>query len=289
MRLDGTSLIADHFRPGHVCLISHYHGDHLGGRDRIDDTVRIVCSEITARLLTAIDRVPAAAITVVGEHEETKIDTGRSVVTVRALPANHCPGAVMFHLDVGGRRILYTGDFRLNDEIRETCRPLAGVDVLYVDSTYDQPRYRFPPMEESIAEVVRLAREAADASEICLGVYTIGKSNVLEAIVEEFGVPVYASAPIYRAYRAMGMDRLVTSDRDATRLRAYARNYFESYFKRTRRYHADDVVVIIPTGWAVDEGERDPKYHYVPYSEHCDYAELQEFKEIVGARTVVPI
>jgi Cft2 family RNA processing exonuclease len=290
MRIEHAGIALDEFAPnGAPSLITHYHSDHLRGLESAGDRARIICSDITARLLRTLDKVPQECIQVLWEGQEIEVPATGGTARVRALHANHCPGALMFHIESGGRRLLYTGDFRLDDVTRAQARALAGPDVLYVDSTYADRRYRFPPQAEAIAQVLKLIHEKRDASEILLAVYTIGKTNIIKAVVAEFGAPVYAAAKMHRAYCAMGMDRLVTNNKDATRFRAYSRSYFENYFCMSRRYGSKDVAVIIPTGWALDVEHRDPAYHYVPYSEHCDYAELEEFKALVRAKEVVPI
>ena len=74
---------------------------------------------------------------------------------VMAIPVNHCPGSVMFHFetlnssgDSVTRRILYTGDFRFEDQpltslvglhSTTTLRPL-DIDEMYLDTTFCHPK-----------------------------------------------------------------------------------------------------------------------------------------------------
>jgi len=290
MRLNGTGIFVDELSDsGAPCLITHYHADHLEGLHRWNGRSRIFCTETTAQLLMQLDGLPADVFHLVAVDTEFDLKTANGAARVRVLDANHCPGAVMFHIQTRQRRILYTGDFRLNDAIRARCRELARPDLLYVDATYAHPRYRFPPQEQAIGEVLALIRSRWDAAEICLAVYTIGKSKLLQAICDEFGLPFYAPEQMRRAYEAIGISHLVTRDKHSTRFRAYARGYFDKYFRLSARYQSPHVAVIIPTGWALDLEARDPAYHYVAYSEHCDYQELQEFKALVQARKVIPM
>ena len=208
-------------------------------------------------------------------------------VQVWAYDANHCPGAVMLLFETERARMLYTGDFRLNDEIADRTAAWKGVDALYADSTYDSPQYRFPPQEESIRQVVELVgRRLAD--DVFIAVYRIGKNKVIRAVSEAHRRPVYMPPDRYKLYEAMGHHDVVTTDREATNIAAYSRGYFGRYFRWHGRHNP---LVIIPTGWAVDQAPRSSagRMVYVPYSEHCDYAELHEFIDRVQPDKVIPI
>jgi putative mRNA 3-end processing factor len=285
LQIEGTRVQADSFVARQPTLLSHYHADHMDGLDRVREDATIYCSKVTGDLLVHLSSVPRERVRTVEPADIFEPEPG---VRVTALQSNHCAGALMFHVAAGGRRMLFTGDFRLNDEIRQQCAPLAGLDILYVDATYDQPHYRFPTQEEAVGQVLHLIRHT-DARNINLAVYTIGKDRILQAIHDEFGQPFYVTPAKHAVCKVMGIGMLVTRDKAATRFRAYSRGYFENYYKMSREYRSRESMVIIPTGWAVDEDDRDPFYHYVPYSEHCDYAELMEFQALVGPKKVVPI
>lgn len=282
-----------------VYLLSHYHADHMQGLRAGWKRAAIHATELTCLLLEHVRGIEREYLRPVAVWQT--FEAGGFTVTV--LPANHCPGAVMFHVvgkkgkgGAGRRSALYTGDFRLNDEIRESLADTDPVDTLYVDSTYADPRYRFPPQEEALQRVVDIALGAAPDMEIMLGVYTVGKNRVVEAVSRALGEPFYMTERVRRVHEILGLGDCVTDDRNATRLRGYARGYFEEYFFRLPRARREKTVVIIPTGWAVDLLNGEPEgpvlrggaeFHYVPYSEHCDSAEREEAIRLVGAKRVV--
>jgi Cft2 family RNA processing exonuclease len=288
MRIEPGLRIDEFTRGGAAYFLTHFHADHTEGLSDAWNNGPIYCSALTARLLNerfGLDGVVHA----IEPGESVKVAVNGIRVGVTALDANHCPGALMFHFDVAGRRALYSGDFRINDAIRAAAGKLRGVDVAFVDSTYDDPRYEFPPQEEAIRAVVKLVGEHMD-KEVFLAVYQIGKTKLLRAVSDEFSRPVYVSDGVAKLYDAMGFGDLVTRDKSATNLRGYARGYYFEYFPFRHRRFRPTHTVIIPTGWAVEESGRCPHgYFYIPYSEHCSFSELQEFKSLLAPKKIVEI
>ena len=87
-------------------------------------------------------------------------------VNVTCVQAQHCPGSVMFlfqreDLDV---RVLYTGDFRLENTNLADLEPLHDnngkpfkIDQMYLDTTFCSRDYEhFPPRHEAIDAIWRL-------------------------------------------------------------------------------------------------------------------------------------
>ncbi len=281
MHVDGTDIRIDKFTRGAgVYFLSHFHSDHMSGLREGWNRGPLYCSTVTEKLLRERYGIDGDVVHTVVAGESVRVASGAGEYTVRAIDANHCPGAVMFCFEWPDRRILYTGDFRLDDNIRREVAELGDVDLAYMDTTYDDPKYEFPSQEESIEEVIRLVGEHMD-KEIFLAVYNIGKTKILQAVKDEYDLPVCVSEKIVKLYRAMGFEHLVTCDASMTNLRGHGRWYFGNRFPWRHRRYRSTHAVIIPTGWAVDGGGADNGYMYVPYSEHCDYRELCEFRELL--------
>ncbi|KAG2174297.1 hypothetical protein INT43_004320 [Umbelopsis isabellina] len=162
-RLPGTTLTVDAFSYGKVedCtgyFLSHFHSDHY---TRLSSNWRhgpIYCSKVTANLVAQQLRVDAEWIRPLPMDVECKIED--SDVTVTLIDANHCPGSAILLFKVpqpnGNKplRYLHTGDFRACPKMclhPEIIQPLNSyIDILYLDTTYLNPRYAFPAQEESI-------------------------------------------------------------------------------------------------------------------------------------------
>ncbi|KAH8554165.1 DNA repair metallo-beta-lactamase-domain-containing protein [Umbelopsis sp. PMI_123] len=162
-KLPGTTLTVDAFSYGKVSdctgyFLSHFHSDHY---TRLSANWRhgpIYCSKVTANLVIQKLGVDPQWVKSLPMDVECKIES--SDVTVTLIDANHCPGSVLFLFKVpqpNGRqflRYLHTGDFRaapkmcLHPHIVQPANP--PIDILYLDTTYLDPRYAFPAQEESV-------------------------------------------------------------------------------------------------------------------------------------------
>ncbi|TRX97887.1 hypothetical protein FHL15_001097 [Xylaria flabelliformis] len=130
----------------------------------------IYCSKVTGSLVKNQLRTASKYVKEL-EFEETVEVPGTEGVTVTMLPANHCPGSSLFLFEkkMGKgpnprtQRILHCGDFRAcpaqvaHPLLKpETVDTISGkvkqqkIDICYLDTTYLNPRYSFPPQNDVI-------------------------------------------------------------------------------------------------------------------------------------------
>ncbi|KXX74877.1 DNA cross-link repair protein pso2/snm1 [Madurella mycetomatis] len=188
--MPGFSICVDAFRYGAVegCkayFLSHFHSDHYMGLTANWMHGPIYCSKVTGSLVKSQLKT-AAKYVVELEFEKTVPVPETTGVTVTMIPANHCPGSSLFLFEkaaAGGRsqRILHCGDFRAcpahveHPQLRpETVDAISGrtkqqkIDVCYLDTTYLNPRYSFPPQGDVIsacAEICALLNKALVAGD----------------------------------------------------------------------------------------------------------------------------
>ena len=149
-RFTGINLNADQF------FLSHCHADHMLGLDLLIPTLRrrnavkvnhrIYCSSISKTFLVkkfrGIDERHVKELApneplVLNIFDKTKKDMYKLKVTT--IPADHCPGSVMFLFEIGEdqtkKNILYTGDFRMENQSLEGIQGLhdASGNTLPID------------------------------------------------------------------------------------------------------------------------------------------------------------
>ena len=287
MRIPDSLIEVDDFRGdgAESYVLTHYHSDHRQGLKNGDERP-ILCSPETASLVTSFHEVDPTTIKAIRPGQTFDLAGG---VRVTAYDANHCPGALMFLFEVNGRRHLHTGDFRYCAEHDRHPELFENIDTLFADCTYldaDEDA-ALPTQGEAIEQVLDLIRRHPE-HKIFLGVYTVGKNRIVQAIHQELGVPVYLTEHYHKVYELLGMAGCVTRDRNETRIRAYAMGYYAEYFQKSYPNSERDSIVILPTGYTEDRGHGD-NYFFIPYSEHNSTAELNAFLDKVDAREVVDI
>ncbi|KAH9577421.1 DNA repair metallo-beta-lactamase [Trypanosoma melophagium] len=175
-----------------IFFLSHFHSDHYNGITNSWHHGIIYASRPTVNMLrwklgveeSCVRGMELFVVYVFsltnGEflyeyaENEKSMDCSNDCFSVRLIPANHCPGAVMFlfYSPIFGT-IFHTGDFRFNGghsnslyssltrsvwDLNMTDNPvlkcIAGnVNVLYLDNTYCDPRFEFPTHAEVLREV----------------------------------------------------------------------------------------------------------------------------------------
>lgn len=121
-------------------------------------------------------------------------------VRVTAYRAGHVLGAAMFMVEIGGMRLLYTGDY---SRIPDRHMPAADLPeqrphVVVVESTYGVSRH-LPREEREQRFVQRIHTAVARGGRVLLPVVALGRAQELLLILEEYwerhpelhGVPIY--------------------------------------------------------------------------------------------------
>lgn len=173
-------------------FLSHFHSDHYGGITSSWDSGTIYCSLVTANLVSQQLGVDWKFLHPIPILTPVVIESKGKSVTVTAIDANHCPGAVMFLFQVGTKSVLHVGDFRWNREIMQECSHLkpfssgqSSLDCIYLDTTYCDEKYALPTQDEAIKEATRvasrefnLACRSKQSLLMLFGAYTIGKERI---------------------------------------------------------------------------------------------------------------
>jgi cleavage and polyadenylation specificity factor subunit 3 len=121
-------------------------------------------------------------------------------IRVTAYRAGHVLGAAMFMVEIGGMRLLYTGDY---SRIPDRHMPAADLPelrphIVIVESTYGVSRH-LPRAEREQRFVERIHTAVARGGRVLLPVVALGRAQELLLILEEYweqhpelhGVPIY--------------------------------------------------------------------------------------------------
>ncbi|PWN31329.1 DRMBL-domain-containing protein [Meira miltonrushii] len=186
--LTGMPISVDAFRFGEIegCsayFLSHFHADHYGGMTSVWNHGPIYCSVTTANLVRSSLRVQDQYVCPLPMNETITIPRSGGV-QVTLLDANHCPGSCIFlfegpqtcHILPASSgfnhpplpplsktfRYLHCGDFRASP--RHVNHPVMKgkrLDIIYLDTTYCNPRYCFPAQEMVVNACAEMVRRAA--------------------------------------------------------------------------------------------------------------------------------
>ena len=211
------------------------------------------------------------------------------------LPAGHIFGSAQFFLETKNGSLLYTGDFKLRPGRSAEPTEWRHAETLIMETTYGLPRYRLPPTDEVIAQIVAFCRDALEAGAVpvLLG-YSLGKAqeilcsltgaglkpmlhgsvHQMTRIYEQFG-QLFCEYERYKANEVAGKVLICPPSANRSRM-----------LERIR-----DKRVAMISGWAVDPNT---VYRYqvdaaFPLSDHADYTDLLRYVELVQPQRVLTL
>jgi DNA cross-link repair 1A protein len=173
--MPGFYIAVDAFRYGAVkgqnaYFLSHFHSDHYIGLTATWSHGPIYCSKVTGNLVRQQLRVDPKWVVDLDFEKKTEVP-GTEGVHVTMISANHCPGSSLFLFEreaatgknLKPQRVLHCGDFRacqahiehplLRPDVLDTVsgkNRQQKLDACYLDTTYLNPKYAFPPQQQVI-------------------------------------------------------------------------------------------------------------------------------------------
>ncbi|RPD53376.1 DRMBL-domain-containing protein [Lentinus tigrinus ALCF2SS1-7] len=255
--MQGMPIAVDAFRYGCIpnvaaYFLTHAHSDHYTNLSAKWDSGPIYCSQGTANLIIHMLGVDPKWVHPLPMDVPTTIpNTGGVQVTL--IEANHCPGSCLFLFEgkqtvnagdsaykspfVGSAKVfryLHCGDFRACPQhVLHPAVKGKRIDHVYLDTTYLDPKYCFPPqplvitacadlakrlvqgksMEEALSGDVkprtmagwftRVEKSDKDKEKtsavpekilVVVGTYSIGKERIVKAIAKALDTKVYCDS-----------------------------------------------------------------------------------------------
>ena len=264
-------------------FVSHAHADHMA-RHELALATPATAALYRHRLASWGGRKHGPPLRVREMPYGEAIEFGGATLT--ALPAGHCLGSAMLLAEQDGQRLLYTGDYKLGESLTATAAQLTRADTLVMESTFGRPRYRLPPRERVVAQLLEIVHAAlADGRTPVIHAYAMGKSQEVTKLLTAAGVPVLQHPEIFalsQIYAEFGCE-LSTGEADCSEyagrpLAGHAVVTLPRSMKRFRLRDLGPAVSIAVTGWAIDPATRRRQGvdHALPLSDHADFDELLE-------------
>ncbi|XP_026189826.1 endoribonuclease YSH1 [Cyclospora cayetanensis] len=208
-----------------VCLITHFHLDHCGalpylltktafrGRVFMTQPTRLICrllwqdyarmgrfSEGEGGELSLFTEDDIAYTLQVVETLEFRQQVTVGPAKIACYGAGHVVGACMFVVEIGGVRMLYTGDFSREQDRHVPIAEIPDTDihVLISESTYGVRVHEARPLRER-----RLLRAISDAvsrgGKVLLPVFALGRAQELLLILDDHwrSHPALQRVPIF--------------------------------------------------------------------------------------------
>lgn len=184
--MQGMPIAVDAFRYGNIpgvtaYFLTHAHSDHYTNLSSSWKNGPIYCSETTGNLVVHLLGVDRKWVHPLAMDVPTIIpNTGGVEVTV--IEANHCPGSSLFLFSgrqtinagdstfrspgVGTQKVyryLHCGDFRASPKhVLHPAIKGKKLDLIYLDTTYLNAKYCFPPQPQVISACAELAKQIVD-------------------------------------------------------------------------------------------------------------------------------
>jgi ATP-dependent DNA ligase I len=265
-------------------FVSHAHSDHIAPHDEI------IVSERTSRLMQA--RLP-------GERHEHVLPFGVASnvrgLNVTLLPAGHIFGSAQFFLESEHGSLLYSGDFKLRPGRSAEATEWKPAETLIMETTYGLPRYRLPPTELVVQQIVAFCREALEdgATPVLLG-YSLGKAQEILCSLAEASLQPMLHGSVYRMTRIYEQFGQAFCDYERYDAKAVVGKVLICPPSANRSRMLERIKnkrVAMISGWAV---EPNAIYRYqvdaaFPLSDHADYDDLLRYVELVQPKRVLTL
>lgn len=276
--------------------------------------------------------VTTAAITKTGHNKTTLISSlnslngsgnggdsggnGKVMMQLTLIDANHCPGSCMFLLDGYFGRILCTGDFRYDPVIMQhaafkriamnSCSESDsngggdfGIDDLYMDDTFLDPQYDFPPRNVAGKQIVDIVKSFSDETVFLVGSDTLGREELLIAIGMALKSLVVVNSErlemLQTLRKSIPIPDIFTDDPNEGRVIVLPKKEVNYRTVREYRKNRGPTIGICPSGWSVGAVAKSKKeqrshtdnwIHRVAYSLHSSFPELVEFVKFLKPKNL---
>jgi putative mRNA 3-end processing factor len=262
-------------------VVTHAHADHMMGlRQSLRTCEKVLMTKATKDLID----VMRGSLFLMGGFVET-IDYGKTThfedERITFFKADHILGAAQVLVeDAEGKRLVYTGDFKIEDT------PVLDADILVMEATYGSPSCRRPFEAEVKNLLISLVEEGLKHGTV----YVFGFHGKLQEVMQilhdaKVRVPFIAPERVFQISKVcethgMRLGRLIPS------VNAEAREFMERNSPSVVFYHMNSRGMvsqggfhIYVSGWEFDTPCRqiNKNEYVVALSDHSDFNGLMEY------------
>jgi Cft2 family RNA processing exonuclease len=163
---------------------------------------------------------------------------------------------------------------------------------LILETTFGNPKYRLPPRDETIAELIAVVREALDRGQTpIIRAYALGKAQEVTRILTQAGIRVHQSRDVLaisKVYEACGCELGAYAEYPGYAQPGFVIVTPPAFHRNVNLPRVSKPLNIALTGWAIDDGARRRFGADIalPLSDHADYDDLLDAIERVGASKI---
>jgi len=322
IHIKGTNFWLDARKKVDFSFISHAHIDHAVRHKEI------LATKETARLYE--HRFGKAKFNILEYNEPKRFDSAyggthptygpkfvkpksEEGIKVELFPSGHILGGAQILLEIGGVRIVYTGDFNLRKCLTAKKAEIKKCDILIMESTFGLPRYIFPDRKEIIDQITEFVDQALSFGQVPIFLaYSLGKAQEIMKILGNQGYKISVHKAIFKIakiYEEFGVRFKNYEHYPAKSGQTTARLGGSAYGRQAEDLEGKVLVVppylrgspmiekipkkriAILTGWAIDSGSKgwfnvDEAF---PLSDHADFSELMEYAKLAEPQKVYTV
>ncbi|MEM2105107.1 MAG: MBL fold metallo-hydrolase [Candidatus Bathyarchaeia archaeon] len=262
-------------------VVTHAHADHMAG---LQQSLR-TCEKVlmTPATKDLIDAIKSPLFLMSGFIEA--LDYGKTLQheeeQITLFKADHILGAAQVLVeDAEGTRIVYTGDFRIDDT------PVLEADVLVIEATYGSPNCRRSFDKDVKDLLISIVEEGLKSG----AVYVFGYHGKLQEAMQilhraNVKVPFVVPEKVLHVSRicekhGMRLGRLILSEeREARELLEKNLPCVAFYHMNSRDRFGNDCFRVYVSGWEFDLPCREisEREYIIALSDHSDFDGLMEY------------
>ncbi|MCO4291478.1 exonuclease [Solitalea sp. MAHUQ-68] len=262
-------------KPVKNAVISHAHGDHaVGGSENI------YCTEATKAVMDLRYKKNAGKNFQIVPYRQS-FSIGEANITFYS--AGHILGSAQVLIEIEGKRILYTGDFKLEHDPTNEPFEFVKADVLITETTFASSETEHPKAEDEIIKLNRFNNN------IIFGAYALGKAQRVTQLINQYcdGLNVlvhYSIAPIHRIYEQFGVSLGKWQMYDRKTMKHSVNSvYIVPPLTFSSYKHSRDVYKVFASGWGNLQEYCDEKLFI---SDHADWNQILRLIERSEAKEI---